>query len=284
MAESASNRFGGDWTEEKLQILADYLDFYTTALKNQPFSLMYIDAFAGSGSISLGQQDGDIEAFIEGSAQRAISVEDKPFDRLVFVEKNEGRYRQLEHLRTRYPSKDVRTINSDANSFLEGLSEDWQRWRGVLFLDPFATEVKWATIEKIARFNALDIWLLFPVSAIARMLPRSRRPEDISEIWASRLTEIFGDSSWQGLYSPSIQMSLFGEEVSERDPGVDGIIELFKARLSDLFGDRFLEHSVTLRNSRNSPMFEFIFCVGSSSPRAIRLAKGVASHLMQLSE
>ena len=45
---------------------------------------------------------------------------------------------------------------------------------GVLFLDPFATEVEWATIEKIASFNALDTWILFPISAITRMLPRSK--------------------------------------------------------------------------------------------------------------
>lgn len=39
-------RFGGDWTIEKLDILSSYLDFYITALKNQPFNKIYIDAFA----------------------------------------------------------------------------------------------------------------------------------------------------------------------------------------------------------------------------------------------
>ena len=37
--------FGGPWTQEKLKILERYLDAYTTALKNQPFKLVYIDAF-----------------------------------------------------------------------------------------------------------------------------------------------------------------------------------------------------------------------------------------------
>ena len=32
--------FGGAWTIEKLNILSDYLDFYVTALKNQPFQLL----------------------------------------------------------------------------------------------------------------------------------------------------------------------------------------------------------------------------------------------------
>ncbi len=41
---------------EKLRILERYLDAYTTALKNQPFKLMYIDAFAGTG-LDDGQDD-----------------------------------------------------------------------------------------------------------------------------------------------------------------------------------------------------------------------------------
>ena len=42
-------RFGGDWTEQKLEVVQKYLGAYTTALKNQPFKKLYIDAFAGSG-------------------------------------------------------------------------------------------------------------------------------------------------------------------------------------------------------------------------------------------
>ena len=42
--------FGGPWTNDKLEILRRYLDAYTTALKNQPFNLIYVDAFAGGGS------------------------------------------------------------------------------------------------------------------------------------------------------------------------------------------------------------------------------------------
>ena len=46
--------FGGNWTEEKLDILAKYLDAYTTALKNKQFRLVYLDAFAGAGEIISG--------------------------------------------------------------------------------------------------------------------------------------------------------------------------------------------------------------------------------------
>ena len=46
-------RFGGPWTQEKLDILRRYLDTYATALKNQPFTLAYIDAFAGASTMQI---------------------------------------------------------------------------------------------------------------------------------------------------------------------------------------------------------------------------------------
>ena len=46
--------FGGDWTTAKLNVIAGYLQSYTTALKDKPskehpFVKGYIDAFAGTG-------------------------------------------------------------------------------------------------------------------------------------------------------------------------------------------------------------------------------------------
>lgn len=279
----ASGDFGGQWTRDKLDIIEKYLDAYTTALKNQPFKLMYIDAFAGTGEINLLHEDEDAQAFIEGSARRAIKITDKPFDRLIFVEKDPQRYARLQALREENRSRDIQTENADANCFLRNLQEDWQSWRGVLFLDPFATEVEWATIERVASFNALDTWILFPVSAIARILPKSRVPDDINNEWAGRLTRIFGDESWRGLYSDSRQQPLWGDVQQERDPGVDGIIRLYKAKLESLFGKRFMAQSKTFMNSTNSPLFEFMFCVGSNNDRAIALAKRIASHILNAS-
>ena len=279
--ESMPGSFGGQWTVEKLDILRSYLDAYTTALKNQPFKLMYVDAFAGTGDISPPLADDDARAFIDGSARLAIDIDNRPFDRLIFVEKDTQRYNQLVTLRQENTDRDIRTENADANVFLSNLQENWRTWRGVLFLDPFATQVEWATIEKIAGFNALDTWILFPISAIARMLPVSKNPDDISEAWADRLTKIFGDESWRGLYHVSPQLSLFGDQAHQRDPGTDGISKIYKDKLKGLFGQRFMETSKTFMNSKNSPLFEFVFCVGNEN--GIGPAKRIASHILNAS-
>ena len=270
-------QFGGAWTEEKLGILERYLDAYTTALKNKPFRLVYIDAFAGTGRIDL-HEDCDAVGFRSGSTVRAIQIRDKPFDELVFIEKDPVRCAHLEKLRDEYPNRRITVQNSEANSFLHDLRKDWRVWRGVLFLDPFATAVEWSTIEAISRFRALDTWILFPVSAVVRMMPRLQEPDDISPMWATRLTTVFGDQSWRRLYRQNPQRELFGRPGSVRDSGVDGLVEIYKENLQSLFGDRFLSKSKRLTNSTGSPLFEFMFCVGS--PNGIGPATRIAGHIL----
>ena len=286
--------FGGPWTKEKLDILEGYLDSYTTALKHQPFRLVYIDAFAGSGEINIGEygvSDFDTDSFVKGSTERSLRVRDRPFDQLVFVEKQTDRYNQLMELKARHPDRSIDVNQGDANAFLAGLSNQSFRdgpgtkiyldWRGVLFVDPFGTALDWATVEHIAGLRRLDMWLLFPIGAIGRMLPLSRNPEDVEPKWVERLNVVFGGDQWRKLYSLPAQQTLFGEETLERAPGVDGLLEIYKGQLKGLFGDRFLRKSRTLKNSKNSPLFELIFCVGSPSVRAIGAAKRIARHLMR---
>lgn len=287
LAQQAT-RFGGAWTQEKLQILRDYLDFYTTALKDQPFRLAYIDVFAGSGKIEIGSKiEGQLgfesEHFMRGSAELALRIKDKPFDELIFIEKDSDHCRKLEQLKSEFSARSMKIEQAEANLYLQEFEFDRRRWRGVIFLDPFATQVEWSTIVKIAKLRALDMWLLFPVSALQRMLPSSRIPDDISPGWSNRLTRVYGDDSWRNLYQKTPQMGLFdGHSGNFRERGVQGLTNIFKGNLKRLFGKRFLEKSRTLKNSRGSPLFEFIFCVGSDSPTAILRAKEAADHIVSV--
>ena len=276
ISEPVTN-YGGQWTLEKLNILESYLIAYTTALKKQNFKLLYIDAFAGTGYVE--PQDKDAKDFIRGSAARAVGINDRAFDKLIFIEKDPNRCLELENLRQTHSDRDIQIENSDSNDHLKNLRQDWSHCRGVLFLDPFATQVQWATIETIASFNALNTWILFPTYAVARMLPRSKKPDDIRKGWAKRLTIVFGNESWRGLYKEPEQMRLFGDVENVRDRGVEELISIYKGNLECLFGNRFLKESLPLRNSNKSALFEFLFCVGN--PSGIGPAKRIAKHLLK---
>ena len=275
-----SIRFGGEWTKQKLNILEKYLDSYTTALKYQTFDLVYIDAFAGDGFINtVSGPESDTKEFLEGSVLRALKIDDKPFDQLVFVEKNPDRIERLETLVEECSNHRVVKIEqADANDFLSRCDKFLRGKRGVLFLDPFSTEVSWQTIEKIAGYESLDTWLLFPVSAISRMLPREKRPDEISENLVECLNKVYGDESWRELYTESPQQTLFGEPGYERQPGIDGLVRIYKEKLRVLLGERFLEKHRDLKNSKNSTLFAFMFFVGN--PRGIGPAGRIANHIL----
>lgn len=271
--------FGGLWTEEKLTILERYLDAYTTALKDTPFSLWYIDAFAGAGRVEISADDQrEFRRFVSGSAERAVNVSDKSFDKLIFVEHDPDRCADLKTLMNGHSNRDIVIENGDANAFIANMDDDWRGRRGVLFLDPDATQVEWSTMEHIAKFEALDTWILFPVYAISRMLPRLRHPDEVDEKWAARLNRIYGDDSWRRLYIEGRQLNLF--QMDERERGTEGLLKIYENKLLDLFGDRFLQKSRPLKNSKNGILFQLMFCAGSPKPQATAIAKRIAEHIL----
>ena len=127
-AADQGHRFGGAWTEVKLDAVRHYLGFYTQALKKQPFELWYIDAFAGSGSrridrstggLFVGEPLGEETVDLAGSVLHALDV-DPPFKRLVFIEENRDRFRCLQEIAAANPKRNITPLRGDANAKLEG--------------------------------------------------------------------------------------------------------------------------------------------------------------------
>ena len=205
-------RFGGRWTQDKVEVLRRYLDAYTTALKNQPFTLHYVDGFAGAWSYAEAVEDdyAEFREFRHGSARIALEIADKPFDRLVFIEKDAGSAESLLALPGEYPGRRIEIEQGDANvkvpEFCRGMGK---LDRAVVFLDPWATEASWTTVEAIANTKKIDCWILFPLSAVTRLMTVDREPP---EAWANHLDRIFGGRKyWLESYEDSPQMTFFDE-------------------------------------------------------------------------
>ena len=105
----AGGKWGGAWTDEKLETVRSYLDAYTTALKSQPFRLFYVDAFAGPGRFQASGGESASSLFGEderasywgwrrSSPRLALEVEDKPFDELIFVDSDKKHIASLEEI------------------------------------------------------------------------------------------------------------------------------------------------------------------------------------------
>jgi len=285
--------FGGDWTEQKLEILRKYLSAYSTIMNKyrDKFRYAYIDVFAGTGYRTLKQEENTDQllfpelaepeqTFLDGSARVALKVTPL-FDQYMFVEKQEARYNELLKLKAEFPALEdrIRVENADANQFLgKLLNMTWTRNRAVLFLDPFGMQVSWTTIEAIAKTKAIDMWYLFPLGiGVNRLL---KKDGQISEKWRERLDSIFGERAWfDAFYQVSTQTGLFGEEVQTiKTSDFDTISRYFVQRLKSVFSG-VAENPRLLYNSRNNPLF--LFCFASANERGATTAIKIAEDILE---
>lgn len=291
------HRFGGPWTELKLKAVADYLKFYTTALSQsptpeRPFSLWYVDAFAGTGertveleTTALLDAAGDRFTTIQmqGSARRALDIE-PPFSHFRFIERNSRRIKALHDLVGRYPGRDAVCLSGDANEMLTQIfrTAPWvgatgRGQRGVVFLDPYGMNVKWATLQMLAQTEKVDIWYLFPLHACLRQL--AHKYASVDEDKALSLTEVFGSDQWESefyRYEQSPQLGLFGpmENGPTRDANAEKIIAFARARLGEIFA--FVSDPIQLLTKRRLQEFALL-CLSNnpSKPARALIHKGV---------
>ena len=273
--------FGGKWTTEKLSILSSYLSFYLTALKKQSFKKIYIDAFAGTGKIIVG----DKQEEIEGSVRLALNSENK-FDEYIFIEKKKAFAEELQHIVDNEYSElrdRVRIINNDCNIALSEICKNtnWKSNRAILFLDPYATEVEWNTLKIVSDTKAFDVWYLFPFSAAARMM---RNDGKIDESWKLKLNSLFGDDGWfDRFYMINPQLTLFHDDNDDTLIKVVNTLELssyITERLQSIF-PAVAKTPRLLYNTRNSPLFLFCFAVANDKPSAYSLAMNCADHILK---
>ena len=288
-----SHKFGGDWTRIKLEVLQKYLTAYTTALKNTSFQKIYIDAFAGTGyredsgneshalaSIFPDLADSEPQGLLDGSARIALQVEPR-FDQYVFIEKNRKRCDELEKLRQEFPDKagDIEVKWGEANAEIQALCRDrWASRRAVLFIDPYGMQVKWSTIEAIARTKAIDLWLLFPLGmGVGRLL---KNTGDIPEDWCACLNEFLGTDEWYDkFYKISKQTNMFGYEIEHVEKAtLESIGVYFNDRLKQIFAGVASKPGV-LKNSVNNPLY--LLCFAVSNERGTGPALRIANHLLK---
>jgi len=285
-------------TETKLDKLRQYLQAYSTALQNQNFARIYIDAFAGSGTrttthAALPLFDRELTEPIEiqtpGSARIALSIEPE-FHTLVLIESDPDRFQQLQTLASEYPERKIKLHQGDANEAVARICAKvpWNRqqhglqgMRGVIFLDPFGMEVSWSTVEAIASTQALDCWYFFPLSGLYRNAPNSAPKLDASK--RESLNKVFGTDKWfDEWYDHDSQPTTLFETPSDavRRADVDAMEAYVKRRLGTVFKGTVLD-PLRLYHNSGAPLASLFFSVANPKPAAVQLATRIAGHILK---
>jgi three-Cys-motif partner protein len=281
------HQFGGSWTVEKLDALRAYLEGYAQALKNQPFCRLYIDAFAGTGDRAVkphptGSLLGmpELDEITKGSARVALEI-DPPFDRHIFIEKQQQRSSALAQLRSEFPERDIEVLNEDANAAVQRIcrNTNWRANRAVLFLDPYGMQVSWETLETVADTKAIDVWMLYPTGmGLNRLLTKDG---EIPIEWQQALDRSLGCHDWRDAFYREVETpDLFGETTTAlvKVAGTQEFEAFLLERLRAIFAG-VAPQTLPLRNSRSQVMY--LLCFACGNPRGVSLAVRIAKAVIR---
>ncbi|WP_316812902.1 three-Cys-motif partner protein TcmP [Pedobacter heparinus] len=266
------NKFGGNWTDQKIDIVTSYAKAYLTIMnKYDYFKLIYFDGFAGSGEITA-----EDEATLEGAAVRVLTINDpKSFDLYYFVELDKKFAANLETtIRKKFPEKKSHVVAEDCNVKLSDLVDYLQKpenkyCKVLAFIDPKGMQVNWNSLE-ILKGYGIDLWILVPIGmGVNRLL---KKDGIISDEWITRLEKFLGMTRpdiMKFFYNSKPVYTLFGEEIviEKEQKAIDAAAKLYQSRLKTIF--KFVSEPFVMRNSMNSPMYHFYMATNNKAALTI---------------
>lgn len=278
------NKFGGDWTENKIEILVEYAKAYLTIMN--PFAskfkwnLLYFDGFAGSGHITKGKEE-DVKLII-GAAIRILEIDvPRSFDVYYFVEK-EPKYVELlaKSTQKQFPGKEIHIVETDCNDKIQAMSKFMsstagKNFKALAYIDPCGMQLNWASLETLEKLS-IDVWILIPTGmGVNRLLKKDGK---ISEQWLSKLEVFLGMEKKDILayfYNETVIPTLFGDEIiiKKEDKTIEKSAKLYKERLMKLFS--YVSEPYVLKNRSNSTMFHFL--MASNNKAAVKVANDIVS-------
>jgi len=241
--------------------LRKYLDAYTTILRVQATirGYHYIDAFAGCSRWRIK----GTEQFIDGSPRVAISGKHS-FDSYTFIELDMERVDQLRELQTEFPHLNIRVLQGDANQRLVHDVAPRIRFdrfqRGVAFLDPYAMELEFTTLQALAATRAIEVFVNVPTMALNRDTLRND-PGGISPIAAARMDRFWGSSEWRESFYEAGSPDLFGNitDYKIHTTTARRLGDMYRQRLREA-GFAFVAEQVgVVRNSTKQPIYCLVF-------------------------
>lgn len=192
----------GIWTKQKLDVLSEYLDAFTTASKFRARgTTVYLDLFAGEAQNRL-QLTG---TRIEGSPIRALRAEPH-LTKVVLFELPAKAASLKRELRLQFPNRDIRVWPGDCNDTIDAalaelVQQDMQWAPTFAFIDQQGPDIQWETLQKLAshkrgsRFKT-ELWMFFGHA----LLPRGLGIREPNEGFALQVDAMLGTTAWRKAY------------------------------------------------------------------------------------
>ena len=275
------NKFGGDWTSQKIEIVVEYTQAYLHIMKTRAYwKLLYFDGFAGSGTIC--QESDTGKNVIEGAARRILSInEPRSFDTYYLVEKTKSKAKALQEMIDRdFYDKKLNSFvaKEDCNeklkamaAYLRGPGRDY---KALAFIRPCGMQLKWESIAALEGLG-VDTWILVPLGmGVGRVLTNDGQ---ITSSWMKRLVEFLGipENEIRSFFYESYSApNLFGgdDEITYKiDKATEKAGELYRNRMLTVF--KYVSEPFFMKNKKNNVMYHFV--LGSNNKVAVKIANDV---------
>jgi len=287
--EEPEVKWGGTWTEKKLDAFAKYVSAYLNIMRKYPYwKTIYFDGFAGCGErktrdisplyyqLMITEQE---EKLYKGAAERVLTLpDDLSFDYHYFIDTKEVSLKKLEDKLSELQKTKVNQFqyrHGDCNQQIIELSKAMKEkkcFASLVLLDPFGMQINWESIESL-RDTRTDIWILVPTGVIVNRL----LDKNCNLTHSQKLQSFFGlseDEIKQVFYYKETHTTLFGEEeatIKVTKP-IEKIANLYAQRLRTIW-TYVTEEPLRLENSKGVPIFHFVFA--SNNESALKIAKQI---------
>ena len=257
-----TERSWGYWTEQKLEILTEYLPAFTKA-SQRAGTTVYHDLFAGDTN-NISRTTGEV---ISGSPRIALDTE-PPFSKVVLFELPGAAERLEQELRCEYPGRDLTVKAGDCNVTIDDVLANLRHVCTAptfAFVDQYAAEIHWTTLTKLASFKQrskfkVELWLLFAPS----MLPRGLAKEDPDRAaaFADRITKMYGTAAWQEIHEARLAELLDPAEFRYE------LVNMMRWQLEHELGYQ-ATHTFEMKNTNGVPIYEMIFATDNGAGNRI---------------
>ena len=236
--------------EKKLAVLEYYLTQTIISMRDKWSVINFLDLQAGPGKNIIKNE------IVLGSPLISLRLP-HPFKHYYFNELNEENFLALSTRIQASPfASQVSLYQRDLNEVVFEIcdkieSHDKQAKRSnqwsslnVAFLDPEGLELHWATVERLAKINKMDLIINFSTMGLHR--ESGKNPE------SNRITAFFGNENWQ-------QLAQTGDTIKRRRAFIDLYLSQLK-KLGYHIDERDLESpDIAVRNSKNAEVYSLIF-------------------------